>query len=188
MLHKYKLFIHCYNGHRGRMVSVLFLWFLRPGIESQWVYFYFLINKLTERSLKCASHSIICCFEFIIGWNLTFQSIEWSLNGDWNANDNHLSRHNSVAIQAPFSHHSIDWKVRFHPMINSKQQIIVQCSVGPICKVDHNNQFCFGLNFHFANLKFQIMTSDIQKVKAFYNYCQVHLGAGEALCKVSKYM
>ena len=43
-------------------------------------------------------------------------STECSLNGDWNATEIHFSRHHSVAIQPPFNHHSIDWKVTFHPV------------------------------------------------------------------------
>ena len=51
-------------------------------------------------------------------WNVpAIQSTKWSMNGNWNATENHLSRHHSVAIQPPFSHHSVDWKVRFHPVI-----------------------------------------------------------------------
>ena len=50
-------------------------------------------------------------------WNVpAVQSNEWSLNDDWNATEIHLSRHHSVTIQTPFSHHSVDWKMTFHPV------------------------------------------------------------------------
>ena len=50
-------------------------------------------------------------------WNVpAIQLTEWSLNGGWNATEIHLSPHHSVAIQPPFSQHSVDWKVRFHPV------------------------------------------------------------------------
>ena len=39
------------------------------------------------------------------------------LNGGWNATEIRLSRHHSVAIKPTYSHHSVDWKVRFHPVI-----------------------------------------------------------------------
>ena len=47
----------------------------------------FILKKMTERSLKCACHSV--------DWMVT----KWY----WNATENHLSRHPSVAIQSPFS-------------------------------------------------------------------------------------
>ena len=50
-------------------------------------------------------------------WNVpAIQSTEWSLNGDWNTTENHLFRHHSVAIQRPFIHRSVDWKLGFHPV------------------------------------------------------------------------
>mgnify|MGYP003686284799 CR=1 FL=1 len=50
-------------------------------------------------------------------WNVpAIQSTEWWLNGGWNATEIHLSFHHSVAIPPPFSHHSVDWKVGFHPV------------------------------------------------------------------------
>ena len=39
-----------------------------------------------------------------VNWNVpAIQSTAMSLNGDWNATENHLSCHHSVAIQPPFS-------------------------------------------------------------------------------------
>ena len=77
-----------------------FPWLVHPVFEPYWANFIFQKNKLTERSLKCACHSVDCMVT------------EWWLN----ATEIHLSRHHSVAIQPSFSHHSIDWKLRFHPV------------------------------------------------------------------------
>ena len=44
-------------------------------------------------------------------WNVpVIKSTEWSLKRGWNATENHLSHHHSVAIQSLFSHHSVDSK------------------------------------------------------------------------------
>ena len=75
------------------MVSELSLWFLYPGFDPRRAQFYFSKNKLTERSLKCACHSV--------DWMVT----EWWLKCDWNP-----------PFPSPFSHHSVDWNVRFHPV------------------------------------------------------------------------
>ena len=51
-------------------------------------------------------------------WNVpAIQSTEWWLNGGWNATEIHISRHHSVAIQPPFSHHSVDRKKCRHLVI-----------------------------------------------------------------------
>ena len=87
------------------MVSTLSLWFLLPGFETRLVVilFFFFKNRRKDH------------------WNVpAIQSTEWSLNGDWNATENHLSRHHWSAIQTPFSHHSVDWKVRCHPVHKKK--------------------------------------------------------------------
>ena len=62
------------------MVSVLTLWFLHPGADPRREQFYFLKNKLTERSLKYTCHSV--------DWNPHFPSP--------------FSRH-SATIQSPFN-------------------------------------------------------------------------------------
>ena len=43
------------------------------------------------------------------GWNLTFQSTEWWLNGCWMATEWWRERWISVAFQSPLSYHSVDW-------------------------------------------------------------------------------
>ena len=100
-LNKYWIFISKSNGRRGAMVSVLSLWFLHPAFEP-----------------RCAYNFIFHKISWLKGhWNVpAIQSTEWSLNGGWNATEIHLSCHHSVAIQTRFSNHSVDWKVRFHPV------------------------------------------------------------------------
>ena len=66
------------------MVSELSLWFLHPGFDPRRAQFYFSKNKLTERSLKCACHSV-----------------------DWMVTEMRLKSTFPVIIQSPFSHHSV---------------------------------------------------------------------------------
>ena len=83
------------------MVSILSLWFLNSGFELRWAYFFLLT---------------------LIDWKVTEMCLPFSrLNGHWmvtemRLTENHLSRHHSVAVQLRFSHNSVDWKVRYHPV------------------------------------------------------------------------
>ena len=86
-----------------------------PVIES--VAYYPLIFKLLVR----AALGAILFFKYghwLKGhWNVpAIQLTDWSQNNDWNVTEINLSRNHSVTINLPFSHHSVDWKVRFHPM------------------------------------------------------------------------
>ena len=101
-LHIYQIFFGVVNVSRGQMVCVLSLWYLHPGFEPSWASFFFQkINWLNGH------------------WNVTaIRSTEWSLNGDWNATETYLSCHHAVVIESPFSHHSVDWMLRFHPLIS----------------------------------------------------------------------
>ena len=70
---------------------MLSLWFLHSRFDPRRAQFYFSKNKLTERSLKCACHSV--------DWMVT----EWWLKCDWNPPfPSPFSRH-SATIQSPFS-------------------------------------------------------------------------------------
>ena len=70
---------------------MLSLWFLLPGFDPRSGSIRFSKNKLTERSLKCACHSV--------DWMET----ECWLKGDWNPPfPSSFSRH-SATIQSPFS-------------------------------------------------------------------------------------
>ena len=72
------------------MISALSFLFVFPEFEPRWTkYIFQTINWLKDH------------------WHVpAIQSTKWSMNGNWNATENHLSRHHSVAIQPPFSHHS----------------------------------------------------------------------------------
>ena len=88
------------NGPRGRMVSVLSLWFIHPGFKLRLAYFFF------QKTNWLIDH-----------WNVpALQSTDWSLNGDWYATEITFP----LSIQSPFSHlschQSIDWKVGCHPL------------------------------------------------------------------------
>ena len=84
---------------------------------AQWLE-YLLFESYTPGSSRVGHNFIFHKISWLEGhWNVpAIQSTEWSLNGGWNATEIHLFRHHSVAIQPPSSHHSIDWKVRFHPV------------------------------------------------------------------------
>ena len=57
------------------------------------------------------------------------------LNGHWMVTEIHLSCHHSVAFQPPFSHHSVDWKVRFRPVL--AQASLLWGSDAQVSNVDH---------------------------------------------------
>ena len=80
-----------YIGSRGRMVSVLSLWLKRPGFKPHWALFYFSKNKLTEKSLKCAWHSV------------DGMVTEWWLKCGWNPPLPSPFSPHSATIQSPFS-------------------------------------------------------------------------------------
>ena len=130
------------------MISALSFWFVFPEFEPRWTkYIFQTINWLKDH------------------WKVpAIQSTKWSINGNWNATENHLSRHHSVAIQPPFSHHSVDWKVRFHPVIffillfnhlilYSKFQKIT------LWDTEHKTLWCWILSAKRSNYKQNISTT-----------------------------
>ena len=105
------------QSSKDKFTLIKFYKIYRHKIKYLYKIYYFLLLIFGGVFSKC---HLKHCVHLKGHWNvLAIQSTEWLLNGDWNATEIHLSRHHSVVIQPPFSHHSVDWKVRFHPVMNN---------------------------------------------------------------------